>query len=113
MNITQYWQIEQLEIFENYHEFENVVAAVQWTCHMVSTDAVSTNCGWSHLPLPTNNENFIPYHELTPEQVLTWAIACHSQLQWNTWATDSIRQIANISGYTYQPVENMPWDSLS
>jgi hypothetical protein len=108
--ITEHWDIEALEILEEYNGLQNVVIGIQWVQWFISDSANSINRGWSRLVLPVDATEFIPYQSLTPEILLNWVQEAHPESHLTLWRSDSIRQIANISGYASEVVDLLPWE---
>lgn len=71
--VTNTWQVEWLDIKLTDGNFSNVVVVVGWRCNGVDGDYTATAYGTCSLPSPT--ENFIPYNDLTKQQVLDWIYA--------------------------------------
>lgn len=74
MAITITWKIDNLECQVHEGEFENVVYMIHWRVYASEGDA-NTSVYGSCVVSFTPSENFIPYEELTEEQVLSWTFA--------------------------------------
>ena len=65
------WIIEKLETQLVNGSLTNVVITAYWRCSAVLDGFYGTVWGYKHLT-PVNPDDFIPYNELTQEQVLNW-----------------------------------------
>lgn len=106
--IIQWWTIKELRVLPEYNGHQQVVASVQWMQATQTSGSQSLNYGWSHLPLPNPGDSFVPYDQLTREQLVEWAQELHDPRQLYEWAAESIRQVANMEGYVAQSAE-LPW----
>lgn len=64
------WDVTEMNCIPAKNGNENIVINVHWRCFGQDGDYVSSvygTCG-----LPENEENFIPYDQLTKEMVLSW-----------------------------------------
>jgi hypothetical protein len=72
MNIEYTWEIETLEK-QNSNTLEDIVVRVRYK--YIGTDVESNNsfkfAGVTPMPLP-NEENFIPYTDLTEQLIIEW-----------------------------------------
>lgn len=64
------WNIERLECKQAVGEFSNVVTTAYFNC--VGTDNFLHSNFCSSCNLPDPEENFVPFEQLTEEQVLSW-----------------------------------------
>ena len=73
MSITFQWSINKLEVIPVLDNKSNVVTTAHWT--VIGTDAnniTETCCGLRSFTL---SDNFVPYEQLTEEQVLDWVFS--------------------------------------
>ena len=71
MSITFKWSVKKLEVIPVLDNKTNVVTTVNWT--VVGTDSeTSTSENYSGLRSFSVGESFIPYEQLTEQQVLDW-----------------------------------------
>lgn len=99
--VTIDWTIEWLETKPSVGDLSNVVAIVGWRCSGTDGDTKATAYGTVGLSDPTNG--FIPYDQLTKNQVLDWVYA-------NGVDKDAIENsvINNINEQKNPPVVRLP-----
>lgn len=71
MTITTTWKIENIECLTQSGDLENVVYNVAWRVFASDGTAETSVYGAQILSAP-DLESFIPYEELTEEEVLGW-----------------------------------------
>lgn len=96
----------QLEIAPVLGDLQNVVTRVRYNYVGVDENGVEgTFSGATPMPLPEDTENFIPFAQLTPEEVVAWLEATadigHMQMQ-------ITKQIEAQINPKYEPVPS-PW----
>jgi len=96
----------QLEIAPVLGDLQNVVTRVRYNYIGVDENGVDgIFAGATPMPLPEDTENFVPFAELTPEDVVSWLEAtadiAHMQAQ-------IIAQINAKINPKYEPVPS-PW----
>ena len=71
MAIEYKWSVAGMKCYPEYEGFENVVFTVHW--HLLAKDGENSasNYGSVKLKLDPNHE-YIPYDQLTEEQVIGW-----------------------------------------
>jgi hypothetical protein len=68
------WKIDNLKVYSEYENQQNVVFRVFYSCKGIDADNEDMYSVWtSRIRLPiTVNENFTPFDQLTEQQVLDW-----------------------------------------
>ena len=70
--ITVTWKIEQMECYPKYNTFNDVVFTVHWRVNAQEEQCHATNYGTVNLTISDEIDSFVPYNELTQEQVIQW-----------------------------------------
>ena len=71
MSITFKWSVKKLEVVPMLDDKANVVSTVNWT--VIGTDSeTNTSESYSGLRSFSVGESFVPYDQLTEQQVLDW-----------------------------------------
>ena len=106
MNITYSWKIMSL-FKQTVDSLQDVVIRVKY--HYVGIDSVSGEQGKfegvSPLPTPTQ-EGFIPFDQLTEQNVIEWLIANVDPTHMQTRIIREIERKLNPE----QEVDSLPWD---
>lgn len=107
MTITTTWTIDGIDCQTQVDEYTNVVYTIHWRVCATQAESSASVYGSSTLAFDPLNE-FIPYENLTPEQVLSWTFAALGEDQKNNAEAAAISALENI----LQPkiVSNpLPW----
>jgi hypothetical protein len=96
----------QLEIAPVLGDLQSVVTRVRYNYVGVNEDGFqATFAGATPMPLPTDTENYIPFDQLQPENVVAWLEAVSDKVHMQERITKQIEaQIAP----KYEPVPS-PW----
>lgn len=96
----------QLEIAPVLGDLENVITRVRYNYVGVDENGITgTFAGVTPMPLPEDTENYIPFAELQPEDVVSWLEAVSDKEHMQQQITKQIEaQIAP----KYEPVPS-PW----
>lgn len=71
MTISYEWKIEQIKLYPEIDKFKDVVFEVYWRIN--ATDGQNTSTVYGSIIIELNKDNkFIPYDQLTEEQVINW-----------------------------------------
>ena len=96
----------QLEIAPVLGDLQNVVTRVRYNYVGVNEDGIDgTFAGVTPMPIPEDTENFVPFADLQPENVVAWlestADVTHMQER-------IVKQIESKINPKYEPVPS-PW----
>lgn len=110
INVT--WKIERMECYPEINTFTDVVFNVHWRVNGQEEQYYATNYGSVTLTIPNEGDSFVPYNELTFDQVIQWVK--------NTMGETTV---ANIEQSVINQIEKqknppvvvlpLPWDSLN
>jgi hypothetical protein len=96
----------KLEIAPVLGELTDVVTRVRYNYVGVNEDGVEgTFAGATPMPLPTDTENYIPFAQLQPENVVAWLEAVSDKPHMQQQITKQIEAQINPK---YEPVPS-PW----
>lgn len=96
----------KLEIAPVLGDLQNVVTRVRYNYVGVNEDGIeATFNGATPMPLPEDTENYIPFADLTPEDVVAWLEAVSDKVHMQERIT---RQIEAQINPKYEPVPS-PW----
>lgn len=96
----------QLEIAPVLGDLQNVVTRVRYNYVGVDENGITgTFAGATPMPLPEDTENYIPFADLTPEDVVAWLEAVSDKVHMQERIT---RQIEAQINPKYEPVPS-PW----
>jgi hypothetical protein len=66
------YQIDYLDSYPTYSSLDNVVCNVVYQLHGSSGSLMTTIHAQQEIPINSSNPNFIPFEELTKEEVINW-----------------------------------------
>ena len=96
----------QLEIAPVLGDLQTVVTRVRYNYVGVDENGITgTFAGVTPMPLPTDTENYIPFDQLQPENVVAWLEAVADKVHMQERIT---RQIEGEINPKYEPVPS-PW----
>lgn len=98
------WNIEKLECKPQDGGYDNVVVTAHWECIGTEGNYKARTYGSCNFPAPSSN--FIPYDQLTKDQILAWC--------WGngvSQATIEDNVITQVNALTNPPVVSiaLPW----
>lgn len=75
MAVTFKWDVENIELYDEYNGLEDVVYRVVWKCTATddSTGATKDQIGVIDLDLPTTSTGYVSIAELPRNQIVDWA----------------------------------------
>ncbi len=96
----------KLEIAPVLGDLQNVVTRVRYDYVGINENGIrSTFPGATPMPLPTDTENYIPFDQLQPENIVAWLEAVADIAHMQSTITKSIEAQINPK---YEPVPS-PW----
>lgn len=96
----------QLEIAPVLGDLQNVVTRVRYNYVGVNEDGIEgTFAGATPMPVPEDTENYIPFDQLQPENIVAWLEAVSDKVHMQERIT---RQIEAQINPKYEPVPS-PW----
>ena len=105
-NLKYSWKIENF-LKKNTENLENVIYSITWTRTAVDpTNNIPTSiCSTTSLEVPVNAEGFVPYEQLTEQNIIAWLDENVEQEKLNKrlWG-----QIEHNRSLVHAP--NFPWN---
>ena len=105
-NLKYSWRIENL-LKKDTENLENVIYSITWTRTAVDpTNNTSTSVASSiNLEIPVNGQGFIPYEQLTEQNIIAWLEENIDQERLNRRLWDQIEYNRSV---VHAP--NFPWN---
>jgi hypothetical protein len=72
MSVTYEWDVESIDVVEALGDAAHVVCRVVWKCTATDGEKSKSMIGVQDLNIDNIGDTFIPYDELTKEQILEW-----------------------------------------
>lgn len=104
-NIKYSWRIENL-LKKNTENLENVIYSITWTRTSLdlSTNTPTSISSQINLAVPVNSEGFVPYDQLTEQQVIGWI---EDSVDLERLNENIMKQIEHNRNLVHSP--NFPW----
>ena len=72
MAVTYEWDVQSIDVIAEHGAQEHVVYRVVWKCTATDGERTKDMIGVQELPVSNIGPDFVPYEDVTKEQILEW-----------------------------------------
>ncbi len=105
---TYIWLVEQMQVKKLEDQFQDVVYNIWWRCNAIDEFGNgATQYGVAYIPFTADNPDFIPYENLTENDVLVWVKNVVGE---NTVETSLGDELATKQALSNEAILPLPWE---